>query len=83
MHVYKRGFASALSAIALAFGLEAPPLHPGASLAASSLPALSRQTARSGSPGRALSPGRDRHSLAEVDLGGLLRTTPEVGRQRG
>jgi len=79
MQVYKQGFASALGAVALAFGLDVPPfwteVEPPAQIPATRQ--LSRPVSRSAQPARP--PGQ---TLDEFDLADFLWTRSEVERQR-
>ena len=83
MYVYERGFASALGAIALAFGLDVLPL--GRERTPQPKPGqLAEQRSLYGrSPPRALSSGADGEHLEELDLGGFLRDRSEYERRQG
>ena len=91
MYVYKRGFASALGAIALAFGLEVAPLTRQVTRevtrevtpAAGRISQGTRPALRGGSSNRALPGGGGSDALEELDLGGFLWARSEHGGQRG
>ena len=83
MHVYKRGFASALGAIALAFGLDVAPLTREITPSARPAQRGARPALPSGSSSKALPAGGERDALEELDLGGFLWARSEHERQQG
>ena len=83
MQVYKQGFASALGAVALAFGLDVqPPWHEVEAPSQSCSPVVSRSVSRPALKRGAEPPPPPGQTLDEFNLADFLWARSEVERQR-